>query len=160
MPMLWLTRALRSTVFAVALIAVLASSVIGTTLWALQLSAAVATMSANAAAAAVRHRKELAEAVARTKAKARLRRLVAAVPFVGAGAIVYFEDQDYRDWLAENPSGTPGEYVCDVARLSAEVIDEVLAELPEGARPRPETVLSWMPECESAREQTGVDSKD
>lgn len=49
-------------------------------------------MSANAAAAAVRHRKELAEAVARTKAKARLRRLVAAVPFVGAGAIVYFED--------------------------------------------------------------------
>lgn len=56
--------------------------------------------------------------------------------------------------------GTPGEYACDVARLSAEVIDEVLAELPEGARPRPETVLSWMPECESAREQTGVDSKD
>ena len=50
--MLWFTRVLRSTAFVVALIFVLASSVIGTTLWALQLSAAVTTMSANAAAAA------------------------------------------------------------------------------------------------------------
>lgn len=158
--MLWFTRVLRSTAFVVALIFVLASSVIGTTLWALQLSAAVTTMSANAAAAATRHRNELAEAVARTKAKARLRRLVAAVPFVGAGAVVYFEDQDYRDWLAENPGGTPGEYACEVARLSAEVIDEVLTELPEGARPSPETALSWMPECETARERTEVDSND
>ena len=73
---------------------------------------------------------------------------------------LYFEDQDYRDWLAENPGGAPGEYACEVTRLSAEVIDEVLAELPEGARPSPETVLSWMPECESSREKTGIDSKD
>lgn len=160
MPMLWLTRALRSTAFVVAFFAVLVSSVIGSTLWALQLSAAVATMSANAAAAAVRHRKELAEAVARTKAKARLRRIVAAVPFAGAGAIVYFEDQDYREWLAENPNGTAGDYACEVARLSAEVIDEVLAELPEGVRPSPEIVLSWMPECESGHQQAETNSTD
>lgn len=155
--MLRLTRALRSTVLVFALFAVLVSSLIGTTLWALQLSAAVATMSANAAATAVRHRKELTQAVARTKAKARLRLIVAAVPFAGAGAIVYFEDQDYREWLAENPNGTPGDYACEVARLSAEVIDEVLTELPESVRPSPEIVLSWMPECESAEQKTETD---
>ena len=129
------------------MIALLLTTVIGTTIWALQLSSAVAVMSANAASVAARHRKEISSAVARTKAKARLRRIVAVVPFVGAGAVVYFEEQDYREWLEENPQGSRADYACEVAQLSAEVIDEVLLELPELMRPQPDAILAWMPTC-------------
>jgi len=36
-----------------------------------------------------------------------------------------------KEWLQENPGGTFSEYACIQADLSAEIVDEVLAELPE-----------------------------
>lgn len=142
-----LLRIIRSSFFIGSLLVFLLGIAVSSTLWALQLSSTVAIMSGNAAATAVRHRKEIATAVARTKAKARLRRLIAAVPLIGAGAVVYFEEQDYQEWLEENPGGTRGDYACEVSHFSAEVVDKVLAELPERVRPGPDTVLGWMPEC-------------
>ena len=73
---------------------------------------------------------------------------VVTVAVVGLGAIAYFEKQDYREWLLENPDGTRSDYACEVAALSADVIDEVLQDLPERVRPDPETVLGYMPKCE------------
>ncbi len=144
----WLFRLIRSSIFVGSLAIFLLGAAVTSTLWALQLSSTVATMSANAVATAARHRKEIARAVARTKAKARLRRFVVAIPVLGAGAIIVFEEQDYQEWLEENPEGTRGVYSCEVAHFSAEVIDEVLAGLPEYLRPGPDTVLAWMPECD------------
>jgi len=92
----WLFRLIRSSIFAGSLVVFLFGTAVTSALWALQLSSTVATMSANAAATAARHRKEIARAVARTKAKAGLRRFVAAVPVLGAGAMIYLEEQDYR----------------------------------------------------------------
>ncbi|NCQ25696.1 MAG: hypothetical protein COW54_13365 [Rhodobacteraceae bacterium CG17_big_fil_post_rev_8_21_14_2_50_63_15] len=99
----------------------LVSTTIAAGLWALQMATTVATMTANAAATAVAHRKQLAKAVAKTKAKARLRRAIVAIPVVGVGAIAYFEEQDYREWKGQNPSGAPEQYACEVAALTAEV---------------------------------------
>ncbi|SDJ39354.1 hypothetical protein [Lutimaribacter saemankumensis] len=138
----------RSVVFLGWLSFALASSTIAAGIWAFQMTTTVATMSAKAAATAVAHRKQLAKAVAKTKAKARLRRAVVAVPLAGVGAIAYFEEQDFQEWLVENPEGTRQQYACEVASLTAEVVDDVLQGLPEIMRPAPETVLGYLPECQ------------
>ncbi|MCG6560784.1 hypothetical protein MB818_21500 [Ruegeria sp. 1NDH52C] len=146
--MLSLLKLFRSVVFLGWLCIALASTTIAAGVWAVQLSATVATMSANAAAAAIAHRKQLAKTVAKTKAKARLRRVVAAIPVVGVGALAFFEEQDYQEWLLQNPEGTRQQYACQISILTAEVLDEVLQELPELMRPEPEAVQTYIPECE------------
>ena len=142
----------RSLVFLGWLSFALMSTTIATGIWAAQMATTVATMSAKAATTAAAHRKQLAKAVAKTKAKARLRRAIVAVPLVGAGAIAYFEKQDYREWLEKNPEGTRKQYACEVASLTAEVVDEVLQDLPQMMRPAPETVLGYVPECNEEAE--------
>ena len=103
-----------------------------------------------------RQRSELMEQKAKLKARERIRRSLIAVPVVGAGLIVYFEEQDYQDWLIDNPNGSRADYACEVASYSAEVIDEIVENvvdagqsLPESVRPDPETVKEWLkvPKC-------------
>lgn len=126
------------------LVGVLGVSTIALGGWVFSLSAQVATLTASLSASALSHRKDLIKAVSRTKAKARLRRLVAATPFVGIAALAYFEEQDYQEWLEENPQGTRTLYACEVAAMTAEVIDEVLQELPEKVRPSPEQLSGYL----------------
>jgi len=145
--MKWITAIARNSLFLGALFALFFGAAVTSTLWALQLSSKVAVMSASAAVTAVQHREAIARAVARTKAKARIRRVIASIPVVGAVAFVYFEDQDLREWLEENPGKTRADYACEVAHLSAETVDEVLADLPQALRPHPEFVLGRMHEC-------------
>ena len=137
----------RNVVFLGWLSFALVSTTIATGIWALQMTTTVAAMSAKAASTAVAHRKQLAKAVAKTKAKARLRRAVVAVPIAGVAAIGYFEEQDYQEWLEDHPEGTRQQYACEVASMTAEIADEVLQDLPERVRPSPETILGYMPEC-------------
>ena len=58
-----------------------------------------------------------------------------AVPLVGTGAALAFEANGLNVWLEENLDKSPTDYGCEVASSSAEVLDEVLAELPEKVRP-------------------------
>lgn len=136
-------RLFRSAVFLGWLSIALASTAVAASVWAFQLSTTVAVMTANAAATAAAHRKQLAKAAA----KARLRRAIASVPIAGLGAVVYFEERDYQEWLRQNLQGNRQQYACEVAALSVEVIDEVLQDLPEAVRPDSETVLGLMPTC-------------
>lgn len=146
--MLRLLRLLRSTVVLMWLCGALAIGTVALAVHAFTLSAKVASLTAGAAATAVKHRKEMARAVARARAKARLRRMLVAVPFVGGGAALAFEAQDFQDWQADNPGGTFAEYSCEVASLSAEVVDDVLQDLPDTVRPSRDAVLSQIPECQ------------
>lgn len=100
--------------------------------WTFSLTAQVATLTASATAAAVSAAKERAKIKAKTKAKERLRRILVAIPIAGTAAAVYFEEADYEEWLVENPGGTFSDYACIQAELSADLIGEVLAELPDG----------------------------
>lgn len=143
-------KIIRRTVFLIWLCVGLAVSAATLAAWAVNLSVKVATMTATAATTAVKHRKQIASAVTKAKAKARVRRVLVAVPAVGTALAIAFETQDYNDWQAKHPEGTFSDYSCEVAELSAEVVDEVLQELPEMARPSPDTVLAWMPECEAS----------
>ena len=138
----------KNTVFMLIMCATLAVSTAALAFKAISLTAQVATMTASATTAAIAHRKTIASTVARLKAKARLRRVMAAVPLVGIGAAGYFERQDFIEWQADNPEGTLAEYSCEVATISAEVVDEVLQELPAEIRPGRDLVLSYLDECD------------
>lgn len=103
------------------------------------------------------HESELLEQKAKLKARERIRRTLIAVPVVGAGLIVYFEEQDYQDWLIDHPDGSRADYACEVASYSAEVIDEIVENivdasqnLPKSVRPDPDNVTQWLeiPKCE------------
>lgn len=138
---------IRTTSFLIMLCVTLATTTISLGIWAVSLTSQVATMSASAAATAIQHRKAIAKAVFRTKTKARLKRLIVAIPAIGAGAAVYMEKQDYDEWQAENPDKTSSDYACEVGAVSAEVVDDLLQDLPEMVRPSPDMVLSKLPEC-------------
>lgn len=139
---------LKNTVFVFWLLGALTSLSIGTTVFALQAMATTTRLSIEAATTAARHRKEMARVVAKVKAKARLKRMITMVPIAGVAAGAYFEEQEFTEWLITNPEGSRQEYLCGVAIMSSEVIDEVLAELPEMIRPTSTMISDMMPECE------------
>ncbi len=157
---------LKTTVFLLILCISLATTTISMAVWAFSVTSQVATMTASAATTAIAHRKSIAAAIAktrarmtiqrkkavakavvRTKSKARLRRIMVAVPLVGLAAAGYFEHGNYQEWKEDNPDGDLRDYSCEVSTLSAEVIDEVLQELPEKVRPSRKLVLFQLPEC-------------
>lgn len=144
----------RSTAFLAMLCVSLAATAISMGIWAVSLTAQVTTMTASAAAAAIANRKAIAAAVGRTKAKARLRRALVVVPVAGIAAAVAFEREDYLEWKEENPDGDLQDYGCEVSSISAEVVDDVLQDLPEQIWPSRDWLLSQMPECEAAKRQT------
>ena len=139
---------LKNTIFVVWLIGALASISIGMAIFTFQATATVARLSAEAANTAIRHRKEIAKAVTKVKAKARLKRIITMVPLAGLAAGVYFEEQEYEEWLEDNPDGSRQEYLCEVTVLSSEVLDEVLIGLPELIRPSKSAVTDMMPKCD------------
>ena len=139
---------LKNTVFVVWLVGALASISIGMAIFTFQATATVARLSAEAANTAMRHRKEIAKAVTKVKAKARLKRIITMVPLAGLAAGAYFEEQEYEEWLEDNPDGSRQEYLCEVTVLSSEVLDEVLIGLPELIRPSKSAVTDMMPKCD------------
>ena len=140
-------RLFRSAIFLFLLAVGLGIGLLQTSLSLASATAQVATLSANAATAAALHKKQMAKAISKEKAKARLKRLIVAVPLPGTGAAVAFEGNDLKVWLEENPDKSPADYGCEVASSSAEVMDEVLAELPEKFRPSSDLIMSRMPVC-------------
>lgn len=165
-----LFRIVKSTFFLGILCVTLLVSVAGLAVHSIQLTTQLTLTATNAAAAALSHRKAMAaaasahrmdkaKAVARTKARekarARVRRFAiagaAAVPLAGmlAAPVIAgsFEVADFNDWKTDNPEGGFGDYACESGEANAELVDEVLQELPEPMRPRSDTVRLWMPQC-------------
>ena len=138
---------LKNTTFLMILCASFAISTISLAARTFSLAAQVTALTASAASTAVAHRKTLASAVAREKAKARIRRYIAAIPVAGLAAVAYFETEDFLEWQEDNPDGTKTDYACEVADASAMVIDETLQALPDNLRPSSDFVLSRLPEC-------------
>ena len=138
----------KNTVFVLWLVGALASLSIGTTVFALQAMATATRLSAQAATTAVTHRREITQAVAKVKAKARLKRMLTMIPIAGVAAGAYFEEQEYEEWLISNPEGSRQEYLCEIAIMSSEVIDEILLGLPEMLRPSKAALSDMMPKCE------------
>ena len=140
-------RLFKNVVFLVWLIGALVSLSIGLTWCSLQLATNVARLTTEATATALKHRKEISKTVAKTKAKARLKRALVMVPIAGIAAGAYFEEQDYREWKQQNPNGNRQDYACEIAALTAEVLDELLQEIPDNLRPSEERLTDQLPKC-------------
>ena len=112
---------------------------ISVSIWAASQAMRVAQMSKAVATQAIKNRNQ----ILRLKAKARLRRTVAAVPLLGVGAVVFFEEQDRREWLEANPGKTSADYACAIGEVTVEIMDEFMAELPE----KLQRVRLPIPEC-------------
>ena len=143
----FVAKSVKSTLVLVSLVLVLGVGAIKLGLSVIKLTGEVATLTAAAASKAALHKKQLSKAVAKERAKARLKRLVVAIPVAGTAAAIAFEASDAANWLEENPDKSSTDYGCEVAGDSAEVIDEVLIELPELIRPQKELILSKLPTC-------------
>ena len=139
---------LKNTVFLIWLVGALASVSLGVSIWAFQATATDARLGVEATTITIKHRKAIAAAVMKVKAKARLKRMITMIPFAGAAAGLYFEEQEYKEWLAENPNESRSDYLCETAEITSAVLDEVLAELPAAIRPSKISLNDMMPKCE------------
>ncbi|MDE0537258.1 MAG: hypothetical protein OXH94_00855 [Rhodospirillales bacterium] len=165
-----LFRIAKNTFFLGMLCVTLLVTVAGLAIHSIQLTTKLTLAATNAAAAAANHRKAMAVAAsahrkdkakavaktkAREKAKARIRRFAvagaAAVPMAGmlAGPAIAgsFEVADFNNWKTNNPEGGFADYACETGEAGAELVDEVLRELPEPMRPHPDAVREWIPQC-------------
>ena len=138
-------------------------STIGVGFYAIQQTVRIASLTAELtnsatelAATKAAHKKSLSKEKAKLKAKARLRRGLIAVPFIGAALIIYFEEQDFQEWLDEHPDGDRRQYACEVATYSAEIIDDLVGDtltatenLLDYLQPNAEKVKTWLevPKC-------------
>lgn len=93
-------------------------------------------------------RVEKNKAIAKTKAKAKMRRAIIAVPLAGIAAVAWFEKSDFDEWQANNPDNDMDDYVCEISATSAGIVDEVLHELPSWLRPTNGMVAENLPKCE------------
>ena len=125
---------------------------IGQVLKVASLTSELASSAAELASTKAAHK----TALAKQKARAKLRQGLIAVPLLGAGLIIYFEEQDFQEWLHENPNGSRAEYLCEVAKYSTEIVDEIVRDtlnaaqyLPKSVQPNADTVRTWLeiPRC-------------
>lgn len=154
---------LRNTLFSIWIVVSLFASTIGLGVFAFSqalrvasLTTELASSATELAAAKAAHKTELAKQKGKLQAKARLRRSLIAVPVLGASLLVYFEEQDFREWLENNPNGSRSDYACEVASYSAEILNEMVISvvdagqsLPELVRPKPDQIkqLLALPNC-------------
>ena len=142
---------LRNTAVVICLLFSFAAITASASVWAIVQTQKAIHASAALASKAIQHKKVIAETakhhkrqLLRQKAKARLRRIAVAVPVAGFAAAAYFEEKDRRAWLASNPGQSNGDYACEMAALTTEVTDDVLAGLPVNIQ-----LPSWaIPECD------------
>jgi hypothetical protein len=137
----------KNTVFLIWLLCSLASITFFTSIWALQKTFMVAKLSAEIASNTIKHRKEIKKTISKIKAKARLKRIITMLPIAGAAAGIYFEESEFQEWLIDNPNGKRSEYLCEIAEITSEIIDEVIDTLPQSIKSGENLLKAITPEC-------------
>ena len=138
---------IRSTVFLIWMFFSLVSITVFMSIWALQTTFKVAKLSTEITSNTIKHKKAIKNAVLRVKAKARLKRMITMLPFAGAAAGIYFEESEFQEWLLENPTGSRSEYLCEIAEITSEILDEVLNDLPQTIKPSGSLLKNITPKC-------------
>ena len=139
---------LKNTVFLIWLFCTLASLAVFTSILALQKTYMVAKLSAEITANTIKHKKEIKKIISKIKAKARLKRMITMLPFAGAAAGIYFEESEFQEWLLDNPGGTRSDYLCEIADITSEILDEVINDLPQSIKPNKKLTETIAPKCQ------------
>ena len=137
----------KNTVFLIWLLCSLASITVFTSIWALQKTFMVAKLSAEITSNTIKHRKEIKKTITKIKAKARLKRIITMLPIAGTAAGIYFEESEFQEWLIDNPNGKRSDYLCEIAEITSEIIDEVINTLPKSIRSGENLLQAISPEC-------------
>ena len=137
----------KNTVFLIWLLCSLASITVFTSIWALQKTFMVAKLSAEVTSNTIKHRKEIKKTISKIKAKARLKRIITMLPIAGAAAGIYFEESEFQEWLIDNPNGKRSDYLCEIAEITSEIIDEVIDALPQSIKSGENLLKAITPEC-------------
>ena len=137
----------RNTVFMIWLLCSLASITVFSSIWALQKTFMVAKLSAEITSNTIRHRKEIKKTITKIKAKARLKRMITMLPIAGAAAGIYFEESEFQEWLIDNPNGKRSDYLCEIAEITSEIIDDVIDDLPQLIKSRENLLKAITLEC-------------
>ena len=137
----------KNTVFLIWLLCSLASITVFSSIWALQKTFMVAKLSAEITSNTFKHRKEIKKTISKIKAKARLKRIITMLPIAGAAAGLYFEESEFQEWLIDNPNGKRSDYLCEIAEITSEIIDEVIDALPQSIKSGENLLKAITPEC-------------
>ena len=137
----------KNTVFSIWLLCSLASITVFSSIWALQKTFMVAKLSAEITSNTIKHRKEIKKTITKIKAKARLKRIITMLPIAGAAAGIYFEESEFQEWLIDNPNGKRSDYLCEIAEITSEIIDEVIDALPQSIKSGENLLKAITPEC-------------
>ena len=137
----------KNTVFLIWLLCSLASITVFSSIWALQKTFMVAKLSAEITSNTIKHRKEIKKTITKIKAKARLKRIITMLPIAGTAAGIYFEENEFQEWLIDNPNGKRSDYLCEIAEITSEIIDEVIDALPQSIKSGETLLKAITPEC-------------
>ena len=137
----------KNTVFMIWLLCSLALITVFSSIWALQKTFMVAKLSAEITSNTFEHRKEIKKTISKIKAKARLKRIITMLPIAGAAAGIYFEESEFQEWLIDNPNGKRSDYLCEIAEITSEIIDEVIDDLPQSIKSGENLLKAITPEC-------------
>ena len=137
----------KNTVFLIWLLCSLASITVFSSIWALQKTFMVAKLSAEITSNTIKHRKEIKKTITKIKAKARLKRIITMLPIACAAAGIYFEESEFQEWLIDNPNGKRSDYLCEIAEITSEIIDEVIDALPQSIKSGETLLKAITPEC-------------
>ena len=137
----------KNTVFVIWLLCSLATITVFSSIWALQKTFMVAKLSAEITSNTIKHRKEIKKTITKIKAKARLKRIITMLPIAGAAAGIYFEESEFQEWLIDNPNGKRSDYLCEIAEITSEIIDEVINDLPQSIRSGENLLKAISPVC-------------
>ena len=138
---------LKNSVFSIWLLCSLASITVFSSIWALQKTFMVAKLSAEITSNTIKHRKEIKKTITKIKAKARLKRIITMLPIAGAAAGIYFEESEFQEWLIDNPNGKRSDYLCEIAEITSEIIDDVIDDLPQSIKSGENLLKAITPEC-------------
>ena len=141
----------KNTVFLIWLLCSLASITVFSSIWALQKTFMVAKLSAEITSNTIKHRKEIKKTITKLKAKARLKRIITMLPIAGAAAGIYFEESEFQEWLIDNPNGKRSDYLCEIAEITSEIIDEVIDALSQSIKSGENLLKAITPECTKTR---------
>ena len=137
----------KNTVFVIWLLCSLATITVFSSIWALQKTFMVAKLSAEITSNTIKHRKEIKKTITKIKAKARLKRIITMLPIAGAAAGIYFEESEFQEWLIDNPNRKRSDYLCEIAEITSEIIDEVIDDLPQTIKSGENLLKAITPEC-------------
>ena len=72
--------------------------------------------------------------IAKERAKSRIKQTLIAIPFIGSVVFAAVEINDFKSWQKENPKKTKGDYACETAKASIEVINDLMDNIPTFAK--------------------------